>query len=172
MNKNQLAEKLLLLHPNVVPYYRIRYELYKLLNVDFDLFFTEDIYNYNNNYYVLKRKKMLKIVECVECIYPHDYKIQINQDISISCIFVFNYYTRILIEIPENYISIFNLINSIFSKIPFDQKQINIINYLILNNLDIRTSENNVKIGIHSKININDDAFIQLIHKIKEKHHE
>lgn len=47
-----IAEKILLCPPRMIEYYRIRYKLYMLLDLSFDLFLTEDIYNYINDLYV------------------------------------------------------------------------------------------------------------------------
>lgn len=55
MNKTQLAEKLLLTHPVMRNYYLVRYEIYKHLNIPFDLFFNENILNYKKFIYSVKQ---------------------------------------------------------------------------------------------------------------------
>lgn len=53
--EQRIAEKILLSHPDMVIYYRMKYKIYELLKLDFDLFFTEDIINYKNDFYMLGR---------------------------------------------------------------------------------------------------------------------
>lgn len=55
MNKNELAERILLTHPMMRNYYLIRYEIYKYWKIPFDLFFNEDILNYENTVYGIKQ---------------------------------------------------------------------------------------------------------------------
>lgn len=57
MNQNELSEKILLAHSTMRKIFIFRYELYNLLNIPFDLFFSKDIYNYRGKFYKISNYK-------------------------------------------------------------------------------------------------------------------
>lgn len=145
-----INEKLLLLHPNVTPYYYIKYELYKLLNIDFDLFFIEDIINYKNDFYGVaandyNHNYMTSHLNVLVKKYNNNC-IPISYDINSEywCINKYdkNIYSIHIIAIPSpngiynnlwriNYNMYYFMSRTIFSTKEFSDEQIKIINKII-----------------------------------------
>lgn len=52
-----ITEKMLLAPPEMINFYRFKYQIYNELNLSFDLFFNEDIINYNQEYYWIRMQQ-------------------------------------------------------------------------------------------------------------------
>lgn len=153
---NNISERLLLAHPDMVIYYQLRYQLYKLLNLNFNLFFTEDIIKCKKLYsvkltYQMSAKKM-------DIIDIHVNHILINPNITCRTIDISNaaiYFTAFNDYELNLYVDDITkvtwllypydlrLLYTIFSNIPFNQEQLNIVNSMcnIRNNHCKNTNE-------------------------------
>lgn len=120
-----ISEKILLSHPDMREYYQLRYKIYKLLNLDFDLFLTEDICNYNNIIYNKTYKHYI----------PEEYK-NSSMDLSNYIVRIINNHHRFeLLVVNKNISNILyphdlRILCTIFSKKPFTQKQLDIVNHM------------------------------------------
>lgn len=179
MNLRDFSEMLLLSHPDMIKLYQLRYRIYKLLNLDFDLFFTEDIYNYNNNIHSLLISNLYNVnytyVTSLNQLLPNTKSRIIHQPINYNrfrnssnitpfdklFIFHLNSETENTVYIIniDNFTNILyprdlRIFNTIYSKKSFKQEQLNIIN------------------DIHSIVlNDNKITISEIIHKMEDKYH-
>lgn len=141
-----ISEKLLLVHPEMIKYYHLRYKIYELLNLDFDLFFTEDIYNYNDGFYGLTKQKYdvhtyydnykFSIPEISKdktldlSKYVVRSKITTNTNEKTVCVDTNLYINDISNVLWILYPYDLRILDTIFSKIPFNQQQLDTINLM------------------------------------------